>query len=203
VAPPRLTRLLAAAVLTLAAVSVAPAHARSSWRYPIDGVPYVLRAFDPPAFPWLPGHRGVDLALGASDPVLSASDGTVTFAGTIAGEGVVVVTDGALRSTYEPVDAAAQVGDRVRAGDVLGWLEALTSHCGRTCLHWGVLKGSTYIDPLSLVDPGPPVLLPLGPPLTRTLGPAPLTFVAPSPAQLTWASLTTVPCSVCLRPSER
>jgi hypothetical protein len=37
------------------------------------------------------------------------------------------------------------------------------SHCApRTCLHWGVRLGSRYVDPLTLLGRGPPVLLPLG-----------------------------------------
>jgi hypothetical protein len=56
-----------------------------------------------------------------------------------------------------------QGGDRVAAGDVIGALELLGSHCFPTaCLHWGWLRGETYLDPLRLVgDPGPVRLLPL------------------------------------------
>ena len=33
----------------------------SAWSWPLSPRPAVLRAFDPPAKPWLSGHRGVDL----------------------------------------------------------------------------------------------------------------------------------------------
>ena len=36
--------------------------APSVFRWPLDGSPAVVRGFDPPPQPWLPGHRGVDLA---------------------------------------------------------------------------------------------------------------------------------------------
>jgi murein DD-endopeptidase MepM/ murein hydrolase activator NlpD len=205
----RLWALLAGLALLAAAFSPARVQADPGWRYPVDGVPSVLRTFDPPAQPWLPGHRGVDLALRAFEPVLAAAAGTVTFAAPIAGQGVVVVSHGTLRSTYEPVDADVEVGDRVAAGDVLGWLEPATAHCGRTCLHWGVLKGDTYLDPLSLIDRGPVVLLPLGAPVPRVGGSPALSYsvaggaraaVSPSPTEVAWAHLIDQPCSVCLGP---
>ncbi|CAL9609004.1 hypothetical protein SUDANB140_05599 [Streptomyces sp. enrichment culture] len=75
-----------------------------------------------------------------------------------------------LRTTYEPVRASVRKGDRVGAGQVLGAVEPAGSHCS-ACLHWGLLRGDTYLDPLSLLPPwllhaGPSRLLPvLGVPL--------------------------------------
>jgi murein DD-endopeptidase MepM/ murein hydrolase activator NlpD len=104
----------------------------------------------------------VDLlgAVGAS--VRAAQPGTVTFAGRLAGRGVVVVSHGSTRTTYEPLTATVAVGDPVDAGTVLGRLELLGSHClPRACLHWGLLEGERYLDPLTLVGGGPVRLLPL------------------------------------------
>ena len=43
-----------------------------------------------------------------------------------------------------------------------GTLELAGSHCfPRACLHWGWLRGETYLDPLGLVGAGPVRLLPL------------------------------------------
>ena len=81
--------------------------------------------------PWLPGHRGVDLAAERGDVVRAARAGTVTVAGDIAGRGVVVVSHlGGLRTTYEPVVAVVAVGDAVDAGDVIGTLAGGDVHCG-------------------------------------------------------------------------
>ena len=143
------------------------------WRFPASGHPQVLRGFAPPRYDWLPGHRGVDLALLAGQSVRAPAAGIVSFAGPVAGQDVVTVSHGELRSTYEPVEAAVRAGDVVMAGDLLGWLEPLTAHCGRSCLHWGVLRGATYVDPLSLVDLGSPVLLPIGPPVLTAWPSAP------------------------------
>ena len=58
--------------------------------------------------------------------------------------------------------AAVSAGDRVGRGAVIGTLQAFGSHCApRSCLHWGWLRGETYLDPLRLVGAGPIRLLPL------------------------------------------
>ena len=164
-----------AAASTAPATTAVPVHA-DTWDWPVEGPfgllgppPTVLRGFDPPDQPWLPGHRGVDLEAGAGAEVRAAGDGVVVFAGPLAGRGVVSVehADG-LRTTYEPVTATVSVGDAVGVGDPVGTLEPLTAHCGRACLHWGLKRGDAYLDPLSLVRPLRPVLLPYGPPVPRT-----------------------------------
>ncbi|MGC4174771.1 M23 family metallopeptidase [Demequina sp.] len=124
----------------------------------------VAAAFDRPASDWGPGHRGVDIWLGEGDAVLSPGAGVVTFAGRVAGRGVVVVTHpNGLRSTLEPVTASGRVGDHVRQGDTVGTLELAGSHCAsHACLHWGVRRGEEYLDPLDVLRGyGPIRLLPL------------------------------------------
>jgi hypothetical protein len=94
--------------------------------------------------------------------VRAALAGTVAFAGKLAGRGVVVVSHGDTRTTYEPVRASVDVGDRVGRGEAIGSLAFFGSHClPRSCLHWGWLRGETYLDPLRLIGTGPVRLLPL------------------------------------------
>jgi murein DD-endopeptidase MepM/ murein hydrolase activator NlpD len=96
--------------------------------------------------------------------------GTVSFVGKIAGVGMVVVDHGPTRTTYQPVAAAVHRGDPVAAGAVLGRLAWPGTHCPpQACLHWGWIRGTTYLDPLLLVGGGPsPVrLLPLTTPPRR------------------------------------
>lgn len=110
----------------------------------------VLNGFNPPEQAWAKGHRGVDLAAAVGEEVLSAAAGTVTYAGDLAGRGVVVVDHGQLRTTYEPVAALVVVGARVAQGEVLGSV-ASGAHCGsRPCLHWGLRQGEAYLNPLLL-----------------------------------------------------
>ncbi|MGH3471954.1 MAG: M23 family metallopeptidase [Nocardioidaceae bacterium] len=123
------------------------------WVWPLDPPPQVVAGFEPPESGWGPGHRGVDLLGHPGQRVLAIGSGTVTFATTVARRGVVVVDHGRLRSTYEPVDALVRVGDRITAGSEIGRLVATGSHCApAACLHVGVLRGQTYVDPLSLLD---------------------------------------------------
>jgi murein DD-endopeptidase MepM/ murein hydrolase activator NlpD len=130
--------------------------------WPLQPRPEVVRAFDPPDTPWGRGHRGVDLAGTVGQAVGSALRGTVAFTGSVAGRGVVVVDHGATRTTYQPVSATVHVGDTVLPGQQIGTLRLAGSHCfPRACLHWGWIRGHTYLDPLLLVGGGPIVLLPL------------------------------------------
>lgn len=136
----------------------------AGWRWPLAPRPAVVRPFRAPPTPWSAGHRGVDLAATSGTPVHSAGAGRVSFSGVVAGRGVVVVTHpGGLRTTYEPVGRRVSTGTLVDAGDVLGVVGGAASHCSpAACLHWGLRRGVVYLDPLALVDRGPPVLLPLG-----------------------------------------
>lgn len=136
-----------------------------AWTWPLAPVPPVAVRFEAPPTPWSAGHRGVDLLAGVGQPVLAAGRGQVTFAGMVAGRGVVVVRHaGGWRTTYEPVDERAASGTLVDAGTPIGVVSATPGHCAPAiCLHWGLRQAQTYVDPLQLVGRGPPVLLPLSP----------------------------------------
>jgi murein DD-endopeptidase MepM/ murein hydrolase activator NlpD len=153
--------------------------------WPLRPSPEVVAGFDPPLDPWGSGHRGVDLLGSAGQPVLAALPGRVTFAGMLAGRGVVVVSHGDTRTTYEPVSADVSAGQVVAAGGRLGRLGTFGSHCfPRVCLHWGWLRGEVYLDPLDLVGGGPVRLLPLW----REEPARPGVPVAPRPLSPTYAS---------------
>jgi hypothetical protein len=152
------------ALWAAAAAAPGPAQAGREWVWPLEPAPRIVRAFEPPASRWGPGHRGVDLLGAAGQPVLAIGSGSVRFAGAVAGRGVVVISHGALQSTYEPVTAAVHRGERVRAGEVVGLLQTVHSHCSpEVCLHLGLRHGSVYIDPLSVLSPRQVRLLPLTP----------------------------------------
>jgi murein DD-endopeptidase MepM/ murein hydrolase activator NlpD len=157
------------AVLAVVLVLVSPVGARAEvgpdpvGTWPLRPGPEVVASFDPPDGPYGAGHRGVDLAGSPGQTVHAALAGTVSFAGAIAGRGVVVVAHGPTRTTYEPVTASVDVGDPVGGGSPIGTLQLPGSHCfPRACLHWGWIEGAdTYLDPLRLVGVGPMRLLPL------------------------------------------
>jgi len=159
--------------------------------WPLRPAPEVVGDFDPPDSPYGPGHRGVDLAGAVGQVVHAALPGRVSFAGSIAGRGVVVVDHGATRTTYEPVTATVTLGSPVARGDPIGTLQLGGSHCfPRACLHWGWISGGgidgeTYLDPLRLVGHGPVRLLPLW----RAEPPAPLAAARLSMPYAGWQPL--------------
>jgi murein DD-endopeptidase MepM/ murein hydrolase activator NlpD len=170
-------RLVLAAVLTALTVAVlAPAPSTAdppapdavaasdgAWSSPLAGEPAVARPFEQPAHAYGPGHRGADLAGAPGLPVLAAGDGVVVFAGRVAGRPVVSIDHtGGLRTTYEPVDAVVAGGQRVTRGSPIGSL--VPGHAGcpvEACLHWGLRRGESYLDPLSLLAVPQVRLLPL------------------------------------------
>ncbi|GAB3801370.1 hypothetical protein GCM10027605_18690 [Micromonospora zhanjiangensis] len=163
--PPPVTAHPAGAVVPArawAGTGVDAAGPVGDFRWPLDGTPRLTRRFDPPPHPWSPGHRGVDLAAPAGEPARAAGDGVILYAGQVAGRPVVsVLHAGGLRTTYEPVVPGVRVGQPVRAGDRLGAL--VPGHPGcpvGTCLHWGLRRGDSYLDPLALLGLGRVRLLP-------------------------------------------
>jgi murein DD-endopeptidase MepM/ murein hydrolase activator NlpD len=156
---------LAVAALVLAAPASADAG-RLIW--PLQPRPNVVRMFDAPSPNWNRGHRGVDLAGASGQAVYAAGDGTVVFAGELAGRPLVSVAHpGGLRTSYEPVRPSVVVGQRMSAGAVLGRLEPGHPGCPLpACLHWGAMWGpasrADYVDPLGLVASTPIRLKPLG-----------------------------------------
>ncbi len=130
--------------------------------------PSVTRYFDAPAPDWQRGHRGVDLAGAAGQPVYAAAAGRVVFSGSLAGRPVVSVEHpGGLRTSYEPVEPTVRAGSAVAAGTPLGRLVAGHPGCpAGACLHWGAMWGAAaradYVDPLGLLAGAPVRLKPVG-----------------------------------------
>jgi len=192
----RILALLLASLLVTALAMTPSAAAGTAWVWPLDPQPAVVNGFDPPDERWGSGHRGVDLAGYAGQSVRAAGDGTVSFAGMLGGRGVITVSHGTLRTTYLPVEAVVVVGQHVDAGDLIGTLGVVGGHClPHVCLHWGLLRGSTYLNPLTLVGAGPVRLLPdyglvsLRPLFMATSAGAVPAFVLPEPDQARgWAS---------------
>lgn len=154
--------LVAACLLAPAAAVAEPATPVTAlWARPLDGP--VTRPFAPPPERYGSGHRGVDVAGLPGAPVLAAGDGVVVFAGMVAGRPVVSVDHpGGLRTTYEPVDPILGAGQPVGRGSPLGALAAGHEGCPvAACLHWGLRRGETYLDPLGLLRPPEVRLLPL------------------------------------------
>ncbi len=137
-------------------VILVPPTKTPAWVAPLD--PAVIdRPFIPPANPYGPGHRGIDLAGAAGQSVRAAGPGTVVVARPIAGrwivsiqhpEGLPGLPSGRWRTTYEGVRPSVSVGAVVTAADQIGTLVGGGHAAG---LHWGLKSGRVYRDPLPLI----------------------------------------------------
>jgi hypothetical protein len=140
------------------------------YRAPVPGPIVVVRRFEAPPLPYAAGHRGVDLAAPPEQVVLTAARGRVSFAGPVAGRGVVVIAhaDG-IRTEYEPLRPLVSAGSLVAAGQPIGLLRGQHDRCPPArCLHWGARRGGVYLDPMLLLRPLGPVRLLPWPPGART-----------------------------------
>jgi murein DD-endopeptidase MepM/ murein hydrolase activator NlpD len=116
--------------------------ARVVYSPPVDAP--VSQPFDAPETPYGPGNRGIDYAVTPGTPVRAAADGTVTFAGQVAGDLYVTVrhTDG-IRTSYSYLaQITVAAGQQVARGQVLG----VTTDRFQV----GARIGDTYIDPAEL-----------------------------------------------------
>ncbi|MEU9085808.1 M23 family metallopeptidase [Streptomyces sp. NPDC048357] len=156
-----MTTLLLSLLLALAqAVLPGPATGPAPGVRPLPAPLTVARWWDPPPTPYAAGHRGVDLSAPVGAELRAVGPGRVHHAGLVAGRGVLSLTlPNGLRTTYEPVRPLVTEGEEVTAGQVVAVLTE-GSHCPRPCLHWGLLSGETYLNPLTLVPHPTPRLLP-------------------------------------------
>ena len=103
--------------------------------------------------PFAAGHRGVDIAADAGTPVHVSAPGTVTFAGTVAGNRTVTVdhADG-VRTTYSFLGTiTATNGAVLDRGDVVGTVG--TGHAAAGLpphVHLAARRSDVYFDPVVL-----------------------------------------------------
>lgn len=154
--------LPATAAAEPAGAMAVPAATGGIWGPPLDGELTVTRPFERLPHPYAAGHRGSDLRGLPHATVLAAGDGVVVFAGMVAGRPVVSIDHAeGLRTTYEPVDPSVGAGQLVARGSPIGTLRAGHAGCPvQACLHWGLRRGDTYLDPLLLLRPPRVRLLP-------------------------------------------
>ena len=111
---------VATAVLVASAVVTPVAGAQAEeWIPPVDGS--VVRAFVAPIAEYAAGHRGIDFAAAPGATVRASNDGTVSFAGTVAGAlHVVVAHEGGIRTSYSFLSSVdVRAGQQVGRGDVV------------------------------------------------------------------------------------
>ena len=112
---------------------------------------HVLDPFRAPPCDRCAGNRGLDLATTPGAEVRAATNGTVTFAGLVAGRTYVVVranADRRVRVTYGGLATLAVArGHAVAQGESLG--------TAADTLFYGVRVGDRHVDPLSFTRASP------------------------------------------------
>lgn len=112
--------------------------------------PEITERFDPPPKPWNAGHRGIDLLASQGDMLVAPDDGTIAFAGNVAGKSVVTIRHDELTSTFEPAETTYAVGHRVKRGEHFAVVSGRSDHCREYCIHWGLKTADgAYIDPVA------------------------------------------------------
>ncbi|MFF2276609.1 murein hydrolase activator EnvC family protein [Agromyces sp. NPDC058126] len=173
------TTLVAAVLAALVAVSppaaialgIAPAAPRVEarrvatvqWVWPVPAPIRVVSPFRAPPTPYTSGHRGIDLEVEPGAPLVAAESGVVSFAGMVAGRGVVAVDHGdGVVSAIEPIDPSVEEGDPIAAGTAIG-TASRGGHCEGDCVHFGVRVDGEYVSPFLFLGGLPrAVLLPSG-----------------------------------------
>jgi murein DD-endopeptidase MepM/ murein hydrolase activator NlpD len=132
--------------------SAAPTYGTYAW----PAVGPVTRPFEPSATPYSAGHRGIDIAVPFGSPLSAAADGVVAFAGWVAGSQFISIdhADG-VRTTYSWLSSVAVAeGQHVVRGEVIGATGQGHPDIPQPHLHFGARVGSTYIDPMLLLERG-------------------------------------------------
>ena len=135
--------VLISLVSTALGVGPSVASAGVCWRPPVTAS--VADPFREPACRWCPGNRGIEYGTRRGDAVRAVAAGHVTFSGTVAGLGYVVIQHGhGLRATYGNLDDRAfEVGDVVAAGALIGHTAG--------AFHFGLRDGERYVDPAPFI----------------------------------------------------
>jgi murein DD-endopeptidase MepM/ murein hydrolase activator NlpD len=133
--------LVAVTVSVAAALASSPSSvgAAPCWRAPVEAP--VTDPYRQPACRWCPGNRGIEYGTSRGTAVWAVAGGEVTFSGTVAGHGYLVVrhADG-MRATYGNLsDRSFTAGDIVVRNVIVGYT------AGR--FHFGLRIGDTYVDP--------------------------------------------------------
>ena len=140
-----------------------PAPAFERWTWPAPPPIHVTSPFRAPATRYASGHRGIDLAVLPGAVLVAPGHGLVSFAGQVAGRGVVAIDHGdGVISAIEPVEALVVTGAEVAEGDPIG-VASVGGHCDARCVHFGVRVDGEYVSPFLFLGGLPrAVLLPAG-----------------------------------------
>jgi murein DD-endopeptidase MepM/ murein hydrolase activator NlpD len=99
-------------------------------------------------------HRGLDVSADAGTPIMATADGIVVFSGWNGGGGnVVVIAHGHGYSTYYAHNKmnAVQVGQKIRRGEVVGYVGSTGSATG-SHVHYEIWRNGRSENPIQYVE---------------------------------------------------
>ena len=99
-------------------------------------------------------HKGVDLAAPYGSVILASASGTVTISthSNSAGNYIVIAHGNGMSTVYMHCSSLlVSVGDNVEQGEVIAKVGS-TGYSSGNHLHFGVIKNSTYVDPLGYIS---------------------------------------------------
>lgn len=149
---------LSAFIVAMLLLSAAPVRAADQFSVPqllappVDAV--IGHFFEAPATAYGPGHRGIDYEVAAGTRVRAAGSGTVTWAGSVAGNLSVTIDHGdGLETTYSILsNIEVQRGMTVDQGRFIGSVDR-DHEANAGGLHFGVKLHDEYVDPLDYLGP--------------------------------------------------
>ena len=144
-----MTKLIALLALLFAAAAPAPEIIAKPVPFTKAQVENHFRA---PLWEWGPGHRGIDIAINSSSPIVAPFDGTLFFAGEVVNRQVVtLVSASGLKVSFEPVCGFQPAGTKVSKQQTIGVLcvpeTNYEMHC-ESCLHFSIRNSYGYLNPL-------------------------------------------------------
>src|SRR3954454_1044467 len=151
-----------AALLSALLMSSSQAAAAGGWTWPVRG--RVVTQFRNGGDPYAAGqHRGVDLAAPVGTPVVTATAGTIIYAGVVGSSGLTVparTSDGRYELSYLHLSAASvQRGQAVGPGTSIGAVGVTGRRTGgQAPLPLAVREAAdrhAYLDPLRFLAPPP------------------------------------------------
>ena len=155
------TFALLATLLAALAATPAPVGAQATAPALRDGASHAVPLYGtlarewnaPEDDPFAAGHRGVDVAADPGTPVRASADGTVTFAGSVAGNRTVTVDHGdGVWTTYSFLGTiSVPDGAAVRRGDTVGTVGTGHPTAGLPPhVHIAARRSGVYFDPIVL-----------------------------------------------------
>ena len=132
-------------------VTATGALAATGWQAPLRPLT-VTRPFEPPPTPYAAGHRGVDLAVSLASECWLRRRASSASPGTLAGGAWLSSSMARCAPPTNRYWRSCGVGAQVTGGEQIGVLQPGHPGCpAAACLHWGLLRGDTYLDPLGML----------------------------------------------------